>query len=283
MILDDIKEVAKAVLGSGLPDNLFKEESPVYEQMKSVGAILDITPRQVVMLSVAIHIGSRSVNRRTIARFCEVTEEVIMTYRWDLLTLCIKGYLNFSEPFPSHKVYNLPLGLMECWRDGKVYHTGICSSRDSKYNRESLADAVFRKVLLPYWTGKDIKTGLEVRRYMESMLFEFTNLSLCHHLEMACHMKFCPSPSLGKQILLLAIANTFHPVKERCLGKEQVRSILFEEPTEEEEAELYCVMDFLFKTCRLEMKGESLTLAGIFMDWVAGDLDLDLVIPYENV
>ena len=113
MILDDIREVAKAVLGSGLPDSLFKEESPVYEQMKTVGTILDVTQRKVVMLSVAIHIGSRSVNRRTIARFCEITEDVILTYRWDLLTLCIKGYLNFSEPFPSHYVYYLPFGIME--------------------------------------------------------------------------------------------------------------------------------------------------------------------------
>ena len=282
MILDDIKEVAKAVLGSGLPDSLFKEDSPVYEQMKTVGAILDITPRQVVMLAVAVHIGSRSINRRTIARFCEVTEDVILTFKWDMLTLCIKGYLNYSEPFPSHYVYYLPLGLMECWRDGKVYHTGICPSRDSKYNREFLADAVFRKVLLPYWAGKDIKSGTEVRQYLQGILFEFDNLSLCSHLRMACHDKFCPSPALGKYILLLVIANTLHPVKERCLGNVEVRSILFGEPTEEEDAELYCVMDFLFKTCHLELKGESLTLTGILMDWVAGDLNLDLVIPYED-
>ena len=282
MILEDIKEVAKAVLGSGLPDSLFKEESPVFEQMKTTGAILDITPRQVVMLSVAIHIGSRSVNRRTIARFCEVTEDVIMTYRWDMLTLCIKGYLNFSEPFPSHFVYSLPLGLMECWRNGKVFHTGICPARDAKYNRDFLADAVYNKLLLPYWHGKDCKTGTEARRYMESLLFEFANLSLCHHLEMACHMKFCPSPSLGKQILLLVIANTLHPVKERCLGNVEVRSILFGEPTEEEKAELYCTFDFLIKTNRLEWYGQSLKLDGIFLDWVAGDLNLDLVIPYEN-
>lgn len=283
MILDDIREVAKSVLGSGLPDSLYKEDGPVYDKIRSVGSVLDITPRQVVMLSVAIHIGSRSINRRTIARFCEVTEDVILTYRWDLMTLCIKGYLNFQEPFPSHKVYNLPLGLMECWRDGKVYHSGICSSRDSKYNRDFLADAVYKKVLLPYWTGKDIKSGLEVRRYLQGILFEFDNLSLCSHLRMVCHDKFCPSPALGKYILLLLIANTLHPVKGKCLDNEVVQSILFTEPIDEEKAEYYCTLDFLLKTDHLEYNGKSLKLTGILWDWVVGDLNLDLVIPYENV
>lgn len=283
MILDDIREVAKAVLGSGLADSLYKDDGPVYQQIKTVGSILDITPRQVIMLSVAVHIGSRSINRRTIARFCEVTEELIMTYRWDLLTLCIKGYLNFSEPFPSHYVYYLPLGLMECWRNGKSYHTGICPSRDSKYNRDFLADAVYKKVLLPYWTGKDIKSGLEVRQYLQGILFEFDNLSLCSHLRMVCHEKFCPSPTLGKQILLLVIASTLHPVKGRFLGKEDMQSILFETPTEEEKAEYYCTLDFLLKTDHLEYNGKSLKLTGILWDWVVGDLNLDLVIPYENV
>ena len=283
MILDDIKDVAKAVLGSGLPDSLYKDDGPVHQQIKTVGAILDITPRQVVMLSVAVHIGTRSVNRRTIARFCEVTEDIIMTYRWDMLTLCIKGYLNLLEPFPSHNVYCLPLGLMECWRNGKVYHSGICASRDSKYNRSLLADAVYNKVLLPYWCGKDVKSVSEVRRYMESLLFEFSNLSLCHHLDMVCHLKFCPSPTLGKQILLLVIANTLHPVRERSLGKEEVQLILFGTPTEEENAEFFCTLDFLLKTDHLEYNGKSLRLTGILMDWVAGDLNMDLIIPYENV
>lgn len=283
MILDEIKDVAKAVLGSGLPDSLFKEESPVYEQMKTVGTILDITPRQVVMLSVAIHIGSRSVNRRTIARFCEITEDVIMTYKWDMMTLCIKGYLNFSEPFPSHYVFCLPYGLTECWRNGKAYHTGICPSRDSKYNRDFLADAVFRKVLLPYWAGKETKSGTEVRRYLQGLLFEFENLSLCSHLRMVCHEKFCPSPALGKHIILLLIANTLHPVRERSLGKEEVQLILFGTPTEEENAEFFCTLDFLLKTDHLEYNGKSLRLTGILWDWVAGDLNMDLIIPYENV
>lgn len=283
MVLNDIRAIAKAVLGSGLPDTLFKEECSVYEQIKSVGSLLDLTPRQVVMLSVVMNIGSSSVNRRTIARFCEVTEEIIMKYRWDLLTLCLKGYLNLQEPFPSHNIYCLPTGLLECWRKGKMYHSGICSSHDAMYNKSCLADAVYKNVLLPYWYGKAYKTGTEVRHYMESLLFEFNNLSLCNHMDMACHIQFCPSPSLGKQILLLVIANTLHPVKGRFIGKEEVQSILFTEPTDEDKAELYCTFDFLIKTNRLQWDGHSLKLDGIIMDWVAGDLDLDLVIPFDSI
>ena len=114
MIINDIRDIAKVVLGSGLPDYIYKQDSPVYDKLHSVASVLDITPRQVVMLSVAIHIGSRSINTRTIARFCETTEEHIETYRWDLLSLCLKGYLHVSNVYPTHKVYSLPFGLLEC-------------------------------------------------------------------------------------------------------------------------------------------------------------------------
>ena len=75
-----------------------------------------------------------------------------------------------------------------------------------------------------------------------------------------------------------------HPVSGKDLGKDQVRTILFgANPTEPEAAEFFCTMDFLIKTNRLEWDGKSLKLAGMLLDWVAGDLDMDLVIPFENV
>ena len=284
MILDDIRCIAKAILGSGLPDSLYKQDSTVSEKIHSVAGVLDITPRQVVMLTVAIHIGSRSVNTRTIARFCETTEEHIDTYKWDLLSLCLKGYLHISDAYPTHKVYCVPFGLLECWERGKVFHTGIIPSSDAQYNRMLFADQVYNNVLRPYWTGKTTLLCQSVRRKLEGIIYEFSNYSLCRHLHLACQEQFCPSPSLGMHILLLIIANTQHPVKDKHLGKDEIRTILFgTKPSETEEAELYCTMDFLLKTNKIDCDDMSLKLAGIFLDWVTGDLDLDLIIPYEHV
>ena len=85
-------------------------------------------------------------------------------------------------------------------------------------------------------------------------------------------------------ILLLIIADILHPVEGKYLGKDEVQAILFgEKPTESEQAEYFCTLNFLLKTNRLDWDGRSLKLAGIFMDWVTGDLDLDLAIPYEHV
>lgn len=284
MILNDIREIAKAVLGSGLPDSLFKEDSPMYEQMKSVCTILDITPRQVVMLSVAIHIGSRSVNRRTIARFCECTEDYIMSYKWDLLSLCLKGYLNVSSVYPDHKVYSLPFGLLECWEKGKVYRTNMCFPSEVKLNRQLFADQVFNNILKPFWTGNRPNLFLDAQKTLKTILYEFASYSLRRHVQIACSEQFCPSSSLGQHILLLVIANTMHPVHGKTLGKDEVRTILFgTNPTEPEMAEFFCTMDFLVKTNRLDWDGKTLKLAGMLLDWVAGDLDMDLVIPYDNL
>ncbi len=284
MILNDIRDIAKVVLGSGLPDNLYKENGPIHEKMASVASVLDITPRQVVMLTVAIHIGSRSVNTRTIARFCETSEEYIESYRWDLLTLCLKGYLHISDVYPTHKVYCVPFGLLECWEKGKAFHTGIIPPSDAKYNRMLFADQVYNNLLKPYWTGKTTILSQSVRRKLEGILYEFSNYSLCRHLHLACQEQFCPSPSLGMHILLLIIANTLHPVEVKFLGKDEVRAILFgDKLTESEQAEYYCTLDFLLKTNKLDWDGRSLKLAGIFYDWVIGDLDLDLIIPYERL
>ena len=283
MILNDIRDIAKVVLGSGLPDSIYKENGPIYEKMHSVASVLDITPRQVIMLTVAIHIGSRSVNTRTIARFCETTEDNIETYKWDILVLCLKGYLYISDVYPSHKVYSLPFGLLECWGKGKVFHTGICPSTDAKYNRMLFADQVYNIILKTYWKGKDATLCYKSRKVLEGIIYEFANYTLCRHLHLACPERYCPSPSLGMHILLLVVANTLHPVEDKYLGKEEVRTILFsEKPTEPEEAEFYCTLDFLLKTNKLEWDGRSLKLAGLFSDWIAGDLNLDLSIPYED-
>lgn len=284
MILDDIRCIAKAILGSGLPDSLYKQDSTVAEKIHSVAGVLDITPRQVVMLTVAIHIGSRSVNTRTIARFCETTEEHIDTYKWDLLSLCLKGYLHVSNVYTSHRVYSIPFGLLECWERGKAFHTGICPSGDSKYNRMLFADQVFNNILRPYWTGNTTLLSQCVRKKLEGIIYEFANYSLCRHLHLACQEEFCPSSSLGQHILLLIIANTLHPVEGKYLGKDEVRAILFGDmPTDPEQAENYCTLDFLIKTNRLDWDGRSLKLAGILLDWVIGDLDLDLIVPYERL
>lgn len=284
MILNDIRDIAKVVLGSGLPDSIYKDNCPIYENIHSVASVLDITARQVVMLTVAIHIGSRSVNKRTIARFCETTEEYIETYKWDLLALCLKGYLHVSDYYTSHRVYSIPFGLLECWEKGKVFHTDIIPSGDAKYNRMLFADQVFNHILKPYWTGNSTLLSQRIRRKLEGIIYEFANYTLCRHLHIACNEEFCPSPSLGMHILLLVISNTMHPVEGKYLGKDEVRAILFgDKPTEPELAEYFCTMDFLLKTNKLDWDGWSLKLAGIFADWVTGDLDLDLNIPYEHV
>lgn len=283
MVLKDIRDIAKVILGSGLPDSLLKQDCPICEKIQSVSRILDITPRQVVMLTVAIHIGSRSVNTRTIARFCETTEEHILTYKWDLLSLCLKGYLHISDVYPSHKVYCIPFGLLECWERGKAFHTGIIPPSDAKYNRMLFGDQVYNNILKPYWKDKDNTLPHKVRKTLDGIIYEFSNYSLCRHLHMACQEQFCPSPSLGMHILLLIIANTLHPVEGKNLGKDEVQAILFgDKPTESDQAELYCSMDFLLKTNKLDWDSKSLKLAGIFADWVIGDLDLDLTIPYES-
>lgn len=284
MIVGDLREIARVVLGSGLNDSLYKEDSPVYDKIQFVGSILDITPRQVVMLSVAINIGTRSVNTKNIAHFCKCAEDYIETYKWDLLVLCLKGYLHISNVYPGHKVYCIPFGLLECWKKGKVFHTGICPSSDVKYNRLLFADQVYNNILKLYWIGKAPKLCYKARKNLDSIIYEFGNFTLCRHLNMACQELFCPSSSLGKHVLLLVIANTLHPVQGKRLGKDEIRTILFgDKPTETEDAELYCTFDFLIKTNRLQWDGQSLKLDGIFMDWVAGDLDLDLVIPYESI
>lgn len=284
MILNDIREVAKTVLGSGLPDSLYKEDSPVYDKIQSVGRILDITPRQVVMLSVAVHIGTRSVNRRTIARFCECTEDYIMPYKWDLISLCIKGYLNVSSVYPDHQVYSLPFGLLECWKNEKAYRSTICFPSEVKLNRQLFADQVFNNILKPFWKESRPTLYLDAQKTLKTILYEFASYSLCRHVQIACSEQFCPSPSLGQHILLLVIANTMHPVRGKTLGKDEVSKIIFGfNPTEPEMAEFVCTMDFLIKTNRLEWDGGSLKLAGMLLDWVAADLDMDLVIPYEDV
>lgn len=284
MILNDIRDIAKDVLGSGLPDILYKQDSPVCEKIQHVARILDITQRQVVMLTVAIHIGSRSVNKRTIARFCETTEEHIETYKWDLLALCLKGYLHVSNVYTSHTVYYIPFGLLECWEREKAFHTGIIPPTDTKYNRMLFADQVFNHILKPFWIGNTTLLSQSIRRKLNGIIYEFSNYSLCRHLHLACQEQFCPSSSLGMHILLLIIANTLHPVKDKYLGKDEVQTILFgTKPSETEEAELYCTLDFLIKTNKIDWDGQSLKLAGIFYDWMAGDLDLDLIIPYEHV
>jgi len=284
MIVKDLREIAKVVLGSGLPDSLYKEGSLVYDKIQSVGSILDITPRQVVMLSVAIHIGTRSVNRRTIARFCECTEDFIMSYKWDLISLCLKGYLNVSSVYPDHKVYSLPFGLLECWEKGKAYRTNMCFPSEVKLNRQLFADQVFNNILKPFWTEDRPTLYLDAQKTLKTILYEFSAYSLCRHVQIACSEQFCPSPSLGQHILLLIIANTMHPMRGKDLGKDEVRTILFgANPTEPEVAEFFCTMDFLIKTNRLEWDGKSLKLAGMLLDWIVGDLDMDLVIPYESL
>lgn len=284
MILNDIRDIAKVVLGSGLPDNLYKEDCPIHEKMASVASVLDITPRQVVMLTVAIHIGSRSVNKRTIARFCETTEDNIESYKWDLLALCLKGYLHVSNVYTSHIVYCIPFGLLECWEKGKAFHTSIIPPSDAKYNRMLFADQVYNNFLKPYWMGKATIFSQCIRRKLEGILYEFSNYTLGRHLHMSCQEEFCPSPSLGMNILLLVISNTLHPVEGKFLGKDEVRAILFgDKPTEPEQAEYHCTLDFLLKTNKLDWDGRSLKLAGIFYDWVTGDLDLDLIVPYERL
>ena len=85
-------------------------------------------------------------------------------------------------------------------------------------------------------------------------------------------------------ILLLVIANTLHPADGKYLGKNEVQTILFgDKPTEPEQAEYFCTIDFLLKTNKLDWDGRSLKLAGIFLDWMTGDLDLDLIIHYDHV
>ena len=146
------------------------------------------------------------------------------------------------------------------------------------------ADQVYNNILKIYWKGKDATLFYKSRKTLEGIIYEFANYTLCRHLHLACPERYCPSPSLGMHILLLVIANTLHPVEGKNLGKDEVQAILFsDKPTESDQAELYCTMDFLLKTNKLDWDGRSLKLAGIFLDWVIGDLNLDLIIPYERV
>ena len=295
MLLDDLKTITESVHGSGLPDSLFDKNSPVYAQIQSVGGLLDITPRQTVMLAVAFAVHD-NITMQSMAEYCGCQLKKIFNFHWDLMTLCIKGCLNVDATKEQY-VYNLPFGIESYWSNNKVYSTMICYPDQVKVNR-LFVDKVFNDILRPILVeGKPIPAG-GVRNTVEEYIRREQYAKIIEHFRIVCDKTFCMCPSLTIVILVITTAIMVHndevfanhtlcefckswlkrKYNDQIFAKLTLQELLFGTSLSDySEVELFCALDYLHGTGLIDWNSETIRLSGSFLErWIAADLDMDL-------
>ena len=95
-ILEDMADIALAVKGSGLPEAFFTEQCSVWEQMQALCTYMDLTPRQITILSVILeHNGYASLKDMAGYIGCPVCR--LHSMHWDFELLRHIEYLKDGE------------------------------------------------------------------------------------------------------------------------------------------------------------------------------------------
>ena len=274
MILDDMQDIVAAVKRSGLPDAFFTEECCVYEQIQSVGWLLNLTPKQVTLLALAVELSGSSITIKNMASYCRCTETRFHSMYWDFMKLRVYGYLELVDANAKPWEYALPFGIIAFWGCDKVYHSKIVIENLFRLNGE-LIERVLQGVIWPYakYMPAPVPVG-NVHRYLDLQLDYFDSSPLVKRLDRFCSTLDCSNPSLAIKILLLVIAHTFRALPDMVMGKKELQDMLLDNPSDSERDEFFHALDSLVKAGHIQFAESSYKLTEKLSEWIGSDLDV---------
>ena len=199
-ILEDMADIALAVKGSGLPEVFFTDQCCVWGQLQALCTYMDLTPRQVTILSVILeHNGYASL--RNMAEYIGCPVGRLHSLHWDLELLRHVEYLKDGEQLYE---YIIEPDLIAGWADNQLYR----AFQDPK---EAVCNHMLGRI------------GFEVTRF-DALVKVADGLSdiMNHYLECysGCELLAyiqslvvaSPSSELGTRILLMMAAKNFKSI-----------------------------------------------------------------------
>lgn len=223
-ILEDMADIAQTVKGSGLPEVFFTEQCSVWEQMQALCTYMDLTPRQITILSVILeHNGYASL--RDMAEYIGCPVGRLHSMHWDFELLRHIDYLKEGEQLYE---YIIEPDLIAGWAGNRLY-------RAYQEPQEALSNHMLGRIGFEVThSGSYIKNKQNLSDTMDHYLENYSGCQLLAYVQ--CLVAASPSPELGTRIILMMAAKYFKSIfyKNKVDENELLRFIHKAVPTAEE-------------------------------------------------
>jgi hypothetical protein len=199
-IIEDMADIAQAVKGSGLPEVFFTEQCCVWEQLQALCTYMDLTPRQITILSVILeHNGYASLKDMAGYIGCPVCR--LHSMHWDIELLRHIDYLKEGEQLYE---YIIEPDLIAGWAGNRLY-------RAFQAPQEALSNNMLGRIgyeVTRFDALVKVADGLSdiINHYLES----YSGCELLAYIQSLVVVS--PSPELATRILLMLMAKYYKSI-----------------------------------------------------------------------
>ena len=223
-ILEDMADIAQTVKGSGLPEVFFTEQCSVWEQMQALCTYMDLTPRQITILSVILeHNGYASL--RDMAEYIGCPVGRLHSMHWDFELLRHIDYLKEGEKLYE---YIIEPDLIAGWAGNRLY-------RAFQEPQEALSNHMLGRIGYEVTLfGSFIKNKKNLSDTINHYIESYSGCTLLAYIQ--CLVVASPSPELATRILLMLMAKNYKSIffENKVCENELFRFIKKVVPTAEE-------------------------------------------------
>ena len=233
-IIEDMADIAQAVKGSGLPEVFFTEQCCVWEQLQALCIYMDLTPRQITILSVILEQNGYA-SLRDMAEYLGCPVCRLHSMHWDFELLRHIEYLKEGEKLYE---YIIEPDLIAGWAGNQLY-------RAFQDPQEAISNHMLGRIGYEVTHfGAFIKNKGNLSDTIDHYLETYSGCQLLAYIQSL--VVASPSPELGTLILFMILAKNYKSIfYENRMCESEVMWFIRKVIPDSTESKIQEVVDYL--------------------------------------